>query len=68
MNNIVLLKQKKSALNEDSDVGGVVAEWLARSTRVRKDTGFESRWSRSLRNNCGQVVHTHRAQQGRGPA
>ena len=32
MNNIVLLKQKKSALNEDSDVGGVVAEWLARST------------------------------------
>ena len=22
--------------------GGVVAEWLARSTRVRKDTGFES--------------------------
>ena len=47
---------------------GVVAEWLARSTRVRKDTGFESRWGRSLRNNCGQVVHTHRAQQGRGPA
>ena len=29
---------------------------------------FESRWGRSLRNNCGQVVHTHRAQQGRGPA
>ena len=51
-----------------TNLGGVVAERLARSTRVRKDTGFESRWSRSLRNNCGQVVHTHRAQQVKGPA
>jgi len=41
-----------------------VAEWLARSTRVREGTGSNPAWSWSLRNNCGQVVHTHRARAG----
>jgi len=33
-----------------------VAEWIA---LVFERHGFESRWSRSLHNDCGQVVHTY---------
>jgi len=59
-------KNKKKQLTDASSSSSRVVAAAADS--CSEGHWFESRWGRSLRNNCGQVVHTHRAQQGRGPA
>jgi len=50
-------------LSELSDKG-----WKLRSIDSLLNRSHKTGTRRSLRNNCGQVVHTHRAQQGRRPA